>query len=265
MKSLMLVDLDGTTYTSAGPIAGAADALAELRAAGHVLRFLTNTDSRSTASLLAAVRRRGIEVADGELFTSLTAAEELLKAQELLSTGGVVRVLPLTNDEVAAQFAARFPVGGPGITHVVVGDVRENLSYDRLDEAFRALRGGAALVALQRGRFFLDGATPHLDTGAFVAALEFGASVEATVVGKPSTAFLYLAVRSTGDLFAPDRIWVVGDDVTTDIRMGRDAGVRTVLVRTGKWALQRDLPGVPRSDHEIDSLADLPELLGRRR
>ncbi|WP_433300877.1 HAD-IIA family hydrolase [Actinoplanes sp. CA-030573] len=256
---LLLIDLDGTTYTSEGAIEGAAAALAQLRAEGHMLRFLTNTDSRSTASMLALVRARGAEVARDELFTSLTAAEELLAAEGPLVDGGV-RVFAVTNDEVAAQLGERFSLGGgSGVTHVVVGDVRASLSYDLLDEAFRALRGGARLIALQKGRFFLDGGEAHLDTGAFVAGLEFGAGVEATVVGKPSVAFLELAVRSTGEVFARGDIWVVGDDVTTDVRMGRDAGARTVLVRTGKYRLQRDRPGTP--DHVIDSLAVLPALL----
>ena len=52
---LFLVDLDGTVYTRSGLIDGAVEALAELRAAGHVLRFLTNTDSHPTASLRATL------------------------------------------------------------------------------------------------------------------------------------------------------------------------------------------------------------------
>jgi ribonucleotide monophosphatase NagD (HAD superfamily) len=308
---LVLVDLDGTVYTRSGLIDGAVEALAELRAAGHVLRFLTNTDSHPTASLLATLVERGVPVREGELFTSVTAAEALLAAA-LLAKPGNVQVLPVTNKAVAAELATRFPmapggvhtpapaaggaqglpsggaqvaadrgvhasaaggvrvpaagdvhvsVASTGVTHVVVGDVRSTLSYQLLDAAFRALRAGAELVALQKGRFYLDDAGAHMDTGAMVAALEFAAGVPATVVGKPSVGFLDLAVRSAGRPFPPDQICVVGDDVLSDVRMGRDAGVRTVLVRTGKYALQREMPDAPAPDHEIDSLAVLPALL----
>ena len=262
---LLLVDLDGTVYTRSGLIDGAVAALAELRAAGHVLRFLTNTDSHPTASLLTTLIERGVPVREGELFTSVTAAEALL------ATAGEVRVLPVTNEAVAAELARHFPTAPvgkgrvstapAGITHVVVGDVRSTLSYELLDAAFRALRAGAELVAMQKGRFYLDDAGAHVDTGAVVAALEFAAGVPATVVGKPSVAFLDLAARSAQPPFPPDQICVVGDDVLSDVRMGRDAGARTVLVRTGKYALQRDVPDAPVPDHEIDSLAALPSLL----
>ena len=145
-------------------------------------------------------------------------------------------------------------------THVVVGDLSERLSYGLMDEAFRAVRSGAALIALQKGRFFLVDGTAHLDTGAFVAALEYSAGVEALVVGKPSTSFLELAVASTGTAPEPERIWVVGDDVTTDIRMGHDAGTRTVLVRTGKYAHQREPAGASVPEFVVDSIADLAHL-----
>ena len=254
---LLLVDLDGTVYTRSSPIDGAVAALADLRAAGHVLRFLTNTDSHPTASLLASLVARGVPIHEGELFTSVTAAEALLAG------AGDVRVLPVANEAVAAELAGRFPAASASVTHVVVGDVRSTLSYELLDAAFRALRAGAELVAMQKGRFYLDDVGAHIDTGAIVAALEFAAGVPATVVGKPSVAFLELAARSAGRPFPPDQICVVGDDVLSDIRMGRDAGARTVLVRTGKYPLQRDLPDVPVPDHEIDSLAALPALVRR--
>jgi len=291
---LVLVDLDGTVYTRSGLIDGAVAALAELRAAGHVLRFLTNTDSHPTAALLATLVERGVPAREGELFTSVTAAEAVLAAAQLAKPGEI-RVLPVTNKAVAAELASHFPttplgdahtpavgdahtpaVGGAhvpavgdvpvsaasaGVTHVVVGDVRSTLSYELLDAAFRALRAGAELVALQKGRFYLDDAGAHVDTGAIVAALEFAAGVPATVVGKPSVAFLDLAARSADRPFPPDQICMVGDDVLSDVRMGRDAGARTVLVRTGKYALQRDAPGAPAPDHEIESLAALPALL----
>jgi HAD superfamily hydrolase (TIGR01458 family) len=252
---VLLIDLDGTVYTRGGAIEGAAAALDELRADGHVLRFLTNTDSKSTPQMLNTIAGKGLSVGVAELFTSVTAVEELL--------GGVRDpvLMTVTNDAVAGQLRARFPGHGPVPTHVVVGDVSDRLSYDLMDDAFRALRAGASLIALQKGRFYLSGDVAHLDTGAFVTALEYGAGVEALVVGKPSTSFLDLAVASTGAKPAADEVWVIGDDITTDVRMGHDAGVRTVLVRTGKYAYQRELTGVAAPGHVVNSIADLPALL----
>lgn len=255
---LLLLDLDGTLYQGPELIDGAIEALDALRADGHVVRFLTNTDSQSTGRMLAALAERGLPVAAEELFTSVTATEAMLLS------AGEVGVLPVTNGDVRAQLAVRFRLtdGEDGdATHVVVGDVRGELSYPLLDTAFAALHRGARLIALQRGRFFLSGGRPHLDTGAVVAALEYVADVKAVVAGKPNPMFLDLAVASTGRRFPADRIRVVGDDATSDIAMARAAGVPGILVRTGKYERQRALPGLPEPDHCIASIAELPALL----
>ncbi|KGM08488.1 HAD-IIA family hydrolase [Cellulomonas bogoriensis] len=253
----VLLDLEGTLYTRDGVIDGAAEAVRRLRADGHVLRFLTNTDSQGTADLHAALVARGLEVPAQELFTPVVAASVAL------ADDPGARVLVLGTAAVTAELAARLTVVGPGEepTHVVVGDVRHSLTYDLLDGAFAALHGGARLVALQKGRFFLSGGVAHLDTGAVVAALEHAAAVEALVVGKPSTDFVRLALRSAPGSMDPGRTWVVGDDASTDVAMGLAFGARTVQVRTGKFALQSGDPSLPRAGAVVDSVADLPELM----
>ena len=55
---------------------------------------------------------------------------------------------------------------------------------------------------------------------------------------------------------------VVGDDIDTDVRGAMAAGARGVLVRTGKFR-DSDLAGPTAApDLVIDSIADLPRLLG---
>ncbi len=49
----ILLDVDGVLHVSGHPITGAAAAVGKLRAAGHRLRFVTNTTTRSRASLAA--------------------------------------------------------------------------------------------------------------------------------------------------------------------------------------------------------------------
>jgi ribonucleotide monophosphatase NagD (HAD superfamily) len=58
---LLLIDLDGTVYDEAGAIAGAAAALSELRADGHVLRFVTYTDSKSTDQALVRTGKYAVQ------------------------------------------------------------------------------------------------------------------------------------------------------------------------------------------------------------
>lgn len=229
-----LIDLDGTLYSRGRLIPGAVRAVAALREAGTVLRFLTNTDSRLPAAVRDELAALGLEVAEAELFTPVAAAERLLAAE-------LAAALLVVSREVRPALE-RF-AGGSAVTHVVVGDCRDVLDYPLLDQAFRALRGGAALVALQRGRYFRAADGDHLDTGAVVAALEYASGQQARVVGKPSAEFFALAAASAGHPAA--HCAVVGDDATTDIAGGDAIGALTVQVRTGKYADQRGEGGYP--------------------
>jgi len=255
-QQVVLCDLVGTVYTSEGLIPGALDAIDRLRSQGHLLRFITNTDSKSTTNLLNDVTGKGVQVGPDELFTPVTAATALISAEP------DARVLAMTTDEVAGQLAGALNmVDDLSATHVVVGDVRPRLDYDLLNLAYGALAGGAELVALQREPYFLSGGRRHLDTGAIVAALEFASGKQATVVGKPNPMFVTLALRSSGVTVESSNVWMIGDDRFSDVGVGRAAGINTVLVRTGKYADQAHLAGATEPDHIIDSLAVFPDLL----
>jgi HAD superfamily hydrolase (TIGR01458 family) len=260
----VLLDLEGTLYASGAALPGAADAVRRLRELGLVLRFLTNTDSRDAEDLARQVTGYGLPVPAEELFTPLEAAAAILAAVP------GARALPLLSPRLAGRLtgptAGAPAAGGPAdrpYTHVVVGDVQEVLDYALLDEGFRALRAGAELVALQRGRYFKRADGDHIDTGAVVAALEYAAGVPARVVGKPSVDFFAAAAASAGVALA--ECLIVGDDSATDVAGGRAAKAGTVQVRTGKYADQVREGLAAQADRTVDSIADLPGLLAAER
>lgn len=247
-----LLDLEGTLYAGGQPIPGAAETVASLRASGVAIRFLTNVESQTALDISRGLAAIGLDVPTDELFTPLIAARMLFSSLDQAV------VLPLVSAEVRASLGEFTEGGRP--THVLVGDCREILSYEILDNAFRAVRDGAELLALQRGRYFLRPDGEHIDTGAIVAALEYTTGAQARVLGKPSGDFFELAARSAG--VTPGDCVVVGDDGTTDIEGGRTAGAATVQVRTGKYERQRTEGVQTRADVDIDSIADLPAALG---
>jgi ribonucleotide monophosphatase NagD (HAD superfamily) len=104
-----------------------------------------------------------------------------------------------------------------------------------------------------------DGLT--LDAGPFVAALEHASGREAVVVGKPSASFFGLAAESLG--VPPARIAVVGDDAQADVGGAQAAGLRGVLVRTGKFRADELARSGVRPDAILDSAADVMGLVDR--
>jgi HAD superfamily hydrolase (TIGR01458 family) len=130
-----------------------------------------------------------------------------------------------------------------------------------LARAFSELRAGAELYSLHKNRWWQTSRGPLLDSGAFVAGLEYAADVEAVVVGKPSAPYFRAALEAL-DADA-EMTWMVGDDIEADIRGAQAFGMKTVLVRTGKFRpddLERS-DVVP--DMVVSSIGDLPDWLER--
>ncbi len=222
-----LLDIDGTLTDRGRPVPGAASTLAWLRGRGIGVRLLTNIDSRTPATVGRELADLGIEVDAAMIFTPAVAAVRFLEAQPSS------RCHLLMSAELRTLFAAH-DAGEAAAGYVLVGDCREVGGYAALNAAFRRLRDGAQLLALQRGRFFLapDGAS--LDTGAFVALLEHASGQTARSFGKPSPDFFAMALDDLGR--SPGETLVAGDDVTTDVVGALAVGARAVLVRTGKFA-----------------------------
>jgi HAD superfamily hydrolase (TIGR01458 family) len=194
----------------------------------------------------------GLEVAEEELFTAPLAAARWLEGEGI---GRVALYLPESTHEDFAAFER---------THdrpeaVVVGDLGERWDFATLNRAFRQVMEGARLVALQKNRYWLTADGLALDAGPFVAALEHATGREAVVVGKPAPGFFALAVAALG--LPPGRVAAVGDDVEADVAGAQAAGLRGVLVRTGKFREAGLRESGVRPDAVLDSVADLPALL----
>jgi HAD superfamily hydrolase (TIGR01458 family) len=251
----VLLDVDGVFHVSGHPIAGGAEAVRELREAGHRLRFVTNSTTRSRATLAEELRRLGLELEDDELQTIPRAAAQTLAGK---------RVLALTMHAIVEDLEG-VELVGEGADAVLLGGADEGpesnqvFSWMNLTRAFSELQAGADLYCLHKNRWWQTSRGPLLDAGAFVAGLEYAADTEATVLGKPSPEY-FLAALAALDA-DPELTWMVGDDVEADVAGAQRHGMRTVLVRTGKFRPDAvELSGI-RPEGIISSIAQLPAFL----
>lgn len=248
----LLLDLEGTVFQSGALIPGAAGALAAAERRGIAWRFVTNATSRPRTVLLRELSKMGLEVPADRLFTGPRAARSLLLAR------GWTRCHFLVRPALLEDFEGITPVEA-GADAVVLGDLGEEMTYDRLNRAFRLLLDGAELVTLARNRYWQAENGLMLDSGPFAAALEHASGKAAVLAGKPSRAFFEAALASTG--VPASEAAVVGDDLESDVGGAQSAGMQGILVRTGKYR-EGDLGRSRVSpDAVLASLADLPALL----
>jgi len=251
--SAVLIDLDGVLYVEEEPIDGAVDAVKRLRARGLAMRFVTNTTAYSRDHTIAKLGRLGFSVVERELVTPAALALRYCRQR------GHQRVALVMNEEVKRDFAA-LEETSEHPQAVIIGDLGPAFGYDVLNHAFRCVMDGAELIALQKNRYWLRADGLSLDVGPFVAAIEYATSAEAYVVGKPSRGFFEQVLQDLG-LHATAAA-MVGDDIESDIEGALHAGLRAILVRTGKYREERVRELGIHPTAVIDSIADLPGLLG---
>lgn len=244
----LLLDLDGTLYLGNTPLPGAVAAVASLVEQAVPRRYLTNTTRVSRRTLIERLRRMGFAIELDELFTTAIAASRWLEER------GIRRIALYVPEPTIEDFS-NFEIVDHSPDAIVVGDLGHGWDFTRMNDAFRQLLDGAQLVALQKNRYWQSPDGLALDAGPFVAALEYAVRRDAVVVGKPNPAFFQLAARSLG--FSSERIAVVGDDIETDIAGAHAAGMRGVLVRTGKFREKVLMASGIAPDWTMDSLGDL--------
>ena len=85
------------------------------------------------------------------------------------------------------------------------------------------------------------------------------ATERSIVIGKPERAFFELALENLG--FPAETVAMVGDDPELDIHGAQAAGLRGILVETGRYRPGAEPPFRP--DLILPSVAQLPEMLDK--
>lgn len=247
-----LIDLGGVVFVDDTLIHGAAGAIRALRNRQVPFRFITNTTTHSIKSLLDKLKRLGLEVQSEELFGVLQAAQALLREK------GKRRYRFLVTDDPLTDFE-EFEKDEVDPEVIVVGDYGKVWNYDLMNDLCRQVMAGAELVALHKGKYWQTSEGLRVDIGAFVAGIEYVTGVEAKVVGKPSAEFFRLASGSLG--IEPGKLVMVGDDIESDLGGAQRAGLRGVLVKTGKYREELAAKSTVTPDAVIGSIAELPGLI----
>jgi len=246
----LLIDLDGTIVEGDALIPGVVSTLNWLQSKGVPYRFVTNTTSKPRKAILDKLARLGLIVQEEELFSAPVIARDYLLSH------GLTRCYPLIKRSLQED------LGGITLVEespqaVLIGDIGDELSYQKLNMAFRFLLEGSTFIALARNRYFRGNDGLCLDVGSIVAALEYASGREALLIGKPAGEFFKMAARSLS--LAQETIAVIGDDLEADVGGGQQAGSIGMLVRTGKFLPEQLKNSRVIQDVILDSFASLPK------
>lgn len=250
-KVPLLIDLDGVLRLGKKPADGLKNFLDFLISSKIPVCILSN----STLTTSSEIRK----FFDGNSapcpFPIITAAEA---AYDYVA-GRYKKVAVYSNESIKTLFVELLDDENPEA--VVIGHLGKNWTYEILNDIFLEVFNGAHLIAMHKNRYWR---TPEegyaINAGAFVTAIEYAASTEAVLIGKPSPVFYNSALNKIGFKEGTDFI-MIGDDLEVDIKAAQNVGGKAVLIYTGKTShpYPKEKNIIP--DYEVMNLAEAIELL----
>lgn len=252
-----LLDMDGTIYLGNRLLPGAAEFISVLRSQGLEYLFLTNNSSQDKQAYVEKLAALGIMARRDQVLTSGEATAIFL--QSVLPGA---KIFLLGTPALAQEFAARgFQVvtKADGPDYVVLG-FDTTLTYQKLWDACDLIRKGTEYVATHPDlNCPLDGGRYMPDAGAIIAFIDASTGRRPKVIGKPNREIVEAALTRIDA--GREEIAIVGDRLYTDIAMGLEAGLKSILVLSGETRLE-DLAESPfRPDFIFASVGELAEAL----
>jgi HAD superfamily hydrolase (TIGR01458 family) len=177
-----LIDLDGVMYTGDNPVPGSAEAIHFLKDNGYAYRFVSNTTRKCRHTIADRLSRMGLEIPEEYIFTPPVAAVSYMKKN------GKHRFHLILAGDADRDFPPATAVNTPGgMDYIILGDAGDEITYSRMNTAFRYLMGGAELIALERDRYWMANDGLALSVGPFVTALEFATGKKGGAHGETFT------------------------------------------------------------------------------
>lgn len=253
-KKLFVLDMDGTFYLGDRLIEGSLSFIDKLRNTGREFLFFTNNSSRISEFYRKKLSKMGCEVGEGGVVTSGDVTIKYLK--EKYPSARIFLV-------GTSLLEGSFREGGICLVEdrpdVVVVGFDTELTYEKVSKACRFIREGALFLAthLDLNCPTEDGFIP--DCGAMCAMITASTGVKPKYLGKPFKETIDIILSMTG--YRKDEIVFVGDRLYTDIAIGVNNGVTSILVLSGETTTEDLERSEIRPDFIFSSLRSIADVL----
>ena len=245
-----LTDMDGVLHKEGSVIPGAKEFISTLRDEEIEFMVLTNNSMQTPRDLSAKLQRMGLDIEPERIWTSATATAKFLSQQADEASAYVIGEAGLTT----ALHEIGWILTDADPDFVVLGETR-TYSFEALTTASNLIRRGSRFIATNPD---LTGPGPRgvvPATGSVAAMITAVTGMEPYYVGKPNPVMMRSALNNIGA--HSDNTVMIGDRMDTDVKSGLEAGMRTVLVRSG-ISDDAEIARYPyRPTAVFDSVADL--------
>ena len=249
-KKSYLIDMDGVLVNGKKAIPGAADFIQRLIDGGHRYLILTNNSRYTPVDLVHRLKLAKIKVDTEHVYNSALATAAFVQKHQ---PGGSAYVLGDTGLYQALTDVG-YTLTDYNPNYVILGETK-SYPYDKIIKATRLIWAGTPFIATNPDPSGPDenGLVPAC--GAVAALIEKATGFAPYFVGKPNPFMMRAALRYIGE--HSENAVMVGDRMDTDIRMGLESGLETVLVLSGVTKPEMITNFPYRPSRVVNSVADI--------
>jgi HAD superfamily hydrolase (TIGR01458 family) len=246
----VIFDIDGVIEFRGHVCPQSVEIINTLRKQGLVLRFLTNSTLKDRVSSATRLQNAGIVLNPTEVITASYATAEYLRSLNprscwvLLEREGILEFHDLIHDIENPEY-------------IVIGDYQAKFNFENLNKALRLLLKGSKLVGMISELVDITTGEIELNVGSWVRMLETASGVKATYIGKPNPYMFELTLKSMR--LDASEVIMVGDQLGTDILGANQAGIKSILLKTGEYQ-NRNLDCDARPNFVFSSLEEILSL-----
>lgn len=225
-KKGFICDMDGVIYHGNQILPGVAEFIDWLHRENKEYLFLTNNSGYTPKELQQKLARMGLDVSEEHFYTSALATAAFLKKQDPGCSVYAIGEAGLLN----ALYDAGITMNDVNPDYVVIGEGK-GYTLDTLTKATNLVLKGAKLIGAN------SDLTGPIENGimpacrALVAPIELATGKQAYFCGKPNPLMMRTGLDILGCHSA--EAVMVGDRMDTDVIVGMESGMSTVLVLSG--------------------------------
>ena len=251
--NFFLLDMDGTIYLGDRLIEGADVFLQALKTHNKRFAFITNNSSKNCAAYVTKLTNLGIAAEPDDIFTSGEAAAICLNQ---IKPGAKIYLLgtnALKEEFVQAGF--KLARKGQAPDFVVLG-FDTGLTYNKLWAACDYIRQNIPYYATHPDiNCPVEGGNYMPDAGSMIALIKASTGKSPVVIGKPNEHMVKAIFNKYG--IKKDETAIIGDRLYTDIKMGNNAGITSILVLSGETSKAMSKRSKIKIDYVFDSVKDI--------
>ena len=225
-KKGFICDMDGVIYHGNQILPGVVEFIDWLNRENKEYLFLTNNSGYTPKELQQKLARMGLDVSEEHFYTSALATAAFLKKQDPGCSVYAIGEAGLLN----ALYDAGITMNDVNPDYVVIGEGK-GYTLDTLTKATNLVLKGAKLIGAN------SDLTGPIENGimpacrALVAPIELATGKQAYFCGKPNPLMMRTGLDILGCHSA--EAVMVGDRMDTDVIVGMESGMSTVLVLSG--------------------------------